>query len=1185
MDFSNNELSQIESQIKQLDPNDFLNYLALVSCYDKNEQYHELLEFLFKFTLTISENQFKREPLDIEKMISLFALIRSKVNMSKFDDSELNLSKDYLPIWIMGRRYRLPLAFKGRIYQYWKSLATYYFPVKDLILSTFKFDPMYLIEQILKVNNSIVDLVDDGERDPVVIGGIHLLDTNLVNIWKQITREWINDLKYKEIFLNHRISLGQFGPNYISCNNLKVFEFFLIEASGEYILSIPYFMIVPTQRILEQTTTNGDIYYYSNLQVKSKIRRIISRFMRTNEIGRVSINGSEPYEFSLFQDRDKLYVFDIVDFHTLKENVIDITNNVIKFQNVANNRGKNVLTDSDTGARIPNTNEHIITYFTIIITTKIDLGFSCDLSFSDNHLIMHYYDFFTFFKLLQDPYHLCKFIKALNELKLNKIQNHELLSLISYYLFNNDSFEYLEKTIFNSNSLRFIYRDLLDEVWKDSVDFQPRFSSKEGDDHWNISVINEDLLFADADITGDTAYIVKTPYKQYWIMTTVTEFKYTTAEIQSLILMAEMLAHHFKHPSLVDFLTKTLGDNEIRFVLHPDTHLASKGFSIPSKDQLRVRIIKTSTTNPIHVHIYYSLQRISSNFLNDPLSAEKGIFRELLNSIHSNHISSKFEATTPSLIISKVLKNLFENYKPGFNVHIINQSEIPRMDLNPEVLKIYQADVSLYQKIISTYLRKNNFNPGIYSDDGAKKIINSIVSFLLSILRRNLEKYDSADLLILANENLSQILQKKYQNTQIVLDNHEKIKLYDPISKYNQENKELLDLYLSNQFLIENFPHSQNSGTDLISVEKYTEIQALCQTLINLIIVSDHIHHRTQGFNLVIHRNYQHDLVPTESGIDAHYYKHIENKIFDSFQNKPFDFNQINEPFKDEFGIDFVQFTNLLKICSTIPNRRNERIECIDEESLIILLMQESSYEKDKIVQFLLCFRFNIWDKEYFPTDRRNRKNRIVILPLIYVTKSKFYILNSWLIQNAKVIWENEIITGFLPYNDDHINSELLKSKLKEIRRKSNRDFETTVEDFIKKKTHLCEFRVKENKRCFRNLPERCPGEIDSLVINPGRKEVYLIDEKDSQIAGVPSEMHSHTDKYSEEDGYIDKINKKKNYIEKYLESILEYFKIKKEGEWNIICMFVTSNVSFLKLGHVIVLSVSEFNRFLEDRI
>jgi hypothetical protein len=725
----------------------------------------------------------------------------------------------------------------------------------------------------------------------------------------------------------------------------------------------------------------------------------------------------------------------------------------------------------------------------------------------------------------------------------------------------------------------------LDDVWKDNIDFQPRFSSKEGDDHWNISVINEDLLFADADITGDTAYIVKTPYKQYWIMTTVTEFKYTTVEIQSLILMAEMLAYHFKHPSLVDFLTKTLGDNEILFVLHPDTNMASKGFPIPSRKQLRVRTIKTNTTNSIYVHIYYSLQKISNNFLNDPLSAEKGIFKELLNSIQSNSISSKLVATTTSITTSRVLKNVFENYKPGFNIHIINQSDIPQMDLNPQILKIYQADVSLYQKIISSYLHKNNFKPGIYSGDGAKKIINSIVSFLLSIFRRAIEKYDPVDLLMLANENLSQILQKKYQNTKIVLDNHEKIKLYDPISKYNQENKELLDLYLSNQFLIENYPPPENSGTDLISIEKYTEIQAFCQILVNLIIVSDHIHHRTQAFDLVIHGNYQYDLVPTESGIDAHYYKHIENKIFDSFQNKSFDFNQINEPFKDEFGIDFIQFTNLLKICSNIPNRRNERIECIDEKGLIKLLMEESSYMKDTIVQFLLSLRFNVGDKEYFPTDRRNRKMRIVILPLIYLPTTKFYILNSWLIQNAKVIWENEIITGFLPYNDDHINSDPLKSKLKEIRRKSNRDFETTVENFIKKKTHLFEFRVKENKRCFRNLPERCPGEIDSLVINPGRKEVYLIDEKDSQIAGVPNEMHSHTDKYSEEDGYIDKINKKKNYVEKYLESILEYFNIKKEGEWNIICIFVTSNVSFLKLGHVIVLSVSEFNRFLEDRI
>ena len=164
--FSETELSQIKEKIKQFNPNDFLNYLAIISCYSKNTQYHELLEFLYKFTLTIPEKQFKGEILDIEKLLSLFTLVRSLTNWSELSDIELNLEINYSPIWIFGRRYRLPMTFKGKSYQQWKSLVAFFFPVKDLILSEFKFDPIYLIEEVLNLNDAIVDLIDNNNDNP-----------------------------------------------------------------------------------------------------------------------------------------------------------------------------------------------------------------------------------------------------------------------------------------------------------------------------------------------------------------------------------------------------------------------------------------------------------------------------------------------------------------------------------------------------------------------------------------------------------------------------------------------------------------------------------------------------------------------------------------------------------------------------------------------------------------------------------------------------------------------------------------------------------------------------------------------------------------------------------------------------------------------------------------------------------
>jgi hypothetical protein len=117
-------------------------------------------------------------------------------------------------------------------------------------------------------------------------------------------------------------------------------------------------------------------------------------------------------------------------------------------------------------------------------------------------------------------------------------------------------------------------------------------------------------------------------------------------------------------------------------------------------------------------------------------------------------------------------------------------------------------------------------------------------------------------------------------------------------------------------------------------------------------------------------------------------------------------------------------------------------------------------------------------------------------------------------------------------------------------------------------------------------LPEPSPGEIDSLAIFLQNHEIYLIDEKDSQIAGVPTEISTLKNRYTRKKGYVEKINKKRAFVEKYLEQILAYYKIDKRGNsWNVICIFVTSNVSFLNLNNVIIMSIDEFKKFLDKYI
>lgn len=166
----------------------------------------------------------------------------------------------------------------------------------------------------------------------------------------------------------------------------------------------------------------------------------------------------------------------------------------------------------------------------------------------------------------------------------------------------------------------------------------------------------------------------------------------------------------------------------------------------------------------------------------------------------------------------------------------------------------------------------------------------------------------------------------------------------------------------------------------------------------------------------------------------------------------------------------------------------------------------------------------------FYPTHIRNRKNRIVIRPFVSLSNEYNceYIVNIWILYTCSLRWTDEISTGYLPFKDEFVKTNL-KEKLKDIRRKHNDNFEKQVADLVKRKISVYETRIKDNEKCFINLSDRCPGEIDVFAILQKRNEVYIIDAKDFQFSRLPRDMYNEAKKYIHStNGYFVKMKKKK---------------------------------------------------------
>ena len=223
-----------------------------------------------------------------------------------------------------------------------------------------------------------------------------------------------------------------------------------------------------------------------------------------------------------------------------------------------------------------------------------------------------------------------------------------------------------------------------------------------------------------------------------------------------------------------------------------------------------------------------------------------------------------------------------------------------------------------------------------------------------------------------------------------------------------------------------------------------------------------------------------------------------------------------------------------------------------------------------KIISFLSLDQESQKEMKLMPLTLSSYLKRTTLCPLVMIDNKVLY-GNELCIRSA-LFWTNKISHGILPYDD---NKSDIEKKLQEYYNKIDNLLENEAIKEVKKT--LDEGNVIRNLKKYKALGidkdgQIEGGEIDILGINKTKKIVFVLDAKHTIQDLKPYGNFREFDKFFlDKKSYLSKLNKKVEFVGKYVSEILDYFKIVNKSNWKI------------KKGFVVNTHIPSFHYFGND--
>ncbi|MBR9701310.1 hypothetical protein GOV13_00120 [Candidatus Pacearchaeota archaeon] len=585
-------------------------------------------------------------------------------------------------------------------------------------------------------------------------------------------------------------------------------------------------------------------------------------------------------------------------------------------------------------------------------------------------------------------------------------------------------------------------------------------------------------------------------------------------------------------------------------------------------------------TNGSEIFLFFDKDIFFEEFVTDPTSLACFFEARLLGNIFGPEKFKKIEETLLSIDLRK-------HFQLGQYASTQNPKNLGNLNF-PDNLDDLDTELRLLKE-----LEEKKITSGVYSADKAWPIFMSLYSKLNSIISEELSLLDPGSL----SKYIYNEIEKTLGIKENIFNSYRLSKGTSNEKKYSERliSEEMkTSMYgTSSRFLLEKLIAQGSRGNEEIDTEKWQKLSSLVMKIMTISSILEYLRKPLYDFikiklEIDLEEKVFFKIIIEDNPIEKHLSKVVEKT--DKFERENLEikdnsiesvylgfdkiweageggFRKINDLLEKYFGFRCEDYLLVLNILTNYPAIEEIGGVCESEKEEIITFIsnfldtQEGGnlLKRNKISKIIDFSTISLQEDipRMLPSEGTMQDNRLMVKPLASVGGK--LIFGPGMIKAASENFLNSIIEGRGVYSNMELLPRDLRNSLSDKRSEVSKRLEKDLLNQLKKITphyegNIAEFKGGKNDKCFADIKEESPGEIDALSLHLANKKIIIWEAKEiSRKFGAREIANIIIDKFlKEEKGYVERVLKKKEFVEKNLMQVLNHYSIEDTTGWKV---------------------------------
>lgn len=1163
------------SELKKYDQVELFLWTQVISIHPNNQLYQYRFELLCAIILSLPPDKFENKKLSRDNFIKIIDLFNQEYgnDFYMFEDWKPHSVLKSIPLIINKNKYYFFAGSWENSYEQYQKYIRYFFN-KSISIKVSEINSKII--ESLSFQTELLTFIFENDELKIKTENIHIPSMDFFNEIKN---------KFSSAKDKNCLNVDDFNS---SIDNLKenIMNFRLYN-KAKIKLNDRYYWIFPQEHLvymynLLNNELNKELLTELNEILKKDIQIKSAEFFSKKEFEINVFNKDKKsllqnIDFCAIVDYNKLFLIKCTEISKEKKITLSVENATKQIQQIEKRikeEGKYLLVDK----KLIPLSELNIDIIKIIVHENTQGEYYCEIpEISNKHLVVSYTDYLALLDTFESSIDFFRFIRDDTELR-HKIHTADFLDRVPYYIKNNLSFPIASEQI---DFLQILPHGWLDyyynKLYEDYViNRKEKLERLYGKNFNKIKKVSDEVY----EFIDTFSYSGGVLIENSFIKDIIIQFP---LDIQNLSSETIKSFSSFLSPLIYTYVKKM--NEKLKLILKDvnkkyDKYIISLYPSESIKKNGKFKFLEGCLSNiSEEIPVFFKTGIISGNILKTCVIYDYNHFPKLFKSPENEGERRVMKLFLEDLFLflkipdsEKVVASLIDEFIPkakkGFSYDIIPVHNKKLRDYSDPIFNI-NSDIMKVNRELTQFIKSQGVNPGVYENEEANRINCLIFDYLKNKIEQHIAKLGPDNLFFIYNQiELSEGARTRH-DLRMEMDSKKYVE-YDLIDNDLKKTNEISTISVSSKLILQYFLKNNPNGNKRLTLTDWTYLIALVVVHQDCSLIYDYIKHNIQENKIKITDLYELNDIKGKHSFDIQKFLEEESqKKMDS--KKEFDLKQIfkenidsiNETFQKQLGFSFDDILNLLMILGKSNFKSNyEPLTLIEVEKLSKYITKIdkklSNVKINKIISFLSLNQDSQKDMKLMPLTLSSYLKRTTLCPLVAIDNKVLY-GNELCIRSA-LFWANKILNGVLPYDDNKSDIEI---RLQEYYKKIDDLLEN--EAIKEAKKTLGEENIVGNLKKYKAIGidkngEIEGGEIDILGVNKTKKIVFVLDAKHTIKDLTPYGNFREFNKFFlDKKSYLSKLNKKVEFVKKYISEILNYFKIADKSNWTIKKGFVVN--------------------------